>query len=115
MTVLIVLALLGGGIFYLVTKIHIHRQATSAGIRNISYDTSRDEVDSKATDSDAGKEPRRAANGWSASSAPGGATVGLPIYDNVDDLANYDAEIDRRLSNVRVGRLSLEHDTPYGF
>jgi len=109
--VLIVMALLGGGIFYYVTKIRIHRQATSAGIRNISYDNSRDGVDAKPADSDVvtGKPPRSTVSGRrTGSGSAGAATSGDVIYDNMDGLANYDEEIDRRLSSVRVGRLSFE-------
>jgi hypothetical protein len=109
--VIVVGGLVAVGIVFYVSKMRVKRRTTAAGIRNVSYDNSKDETDSRPTGQDivtwggqSSREDQR-----NAISIGGSPPSTWNTYDNVEDLTNYDVEIEKRLDSVRVGRLSFQH------
>lgn len=115
--VLVTVGLLTVGSYCYLSKMGVRRRATAAGISNVAYDNSKDETDSRSSAPDVvswGRPGTVTVNGSNVDQRGGVASSGTSpastwnMFDNVQDLSHYDVEIEKRLSNVRVGRLSFE-------
>lgn len=117
LAVLVTVSLLAVGAYCFVSKMSIRRRAAAAGVNNVTYDNSKDETDSRSPAPDIvtwGGTGAMAANGFSVDYRRGAAASDTSppatwnMFDNVQDLSDYDVEIEKRLHSVRVGRLSFQ-------